>query len=292
MNYVFRPGGSSDWSVACAMDLIGRAALEKDDYLKDPRAAFLRVSLCDVQALIREREQPFSIEAHLPGIVSTDLIDRIYILKGPKNELSFPQEIRRKICLVEDKSKVFDDMTSKGSRSPKTFAGLEVPTGYSFMAHPKYVHTVPAEFDTRRMTPVQISFIACGEMGVTDFAVMLSSSSLPQGNACLTFLCRPFDDAVYVYNCSLSAIAEMYPDLPPPIRVNRYFCKNNWGTGMCCKITLGRDTVRLAHEGLSGLTNCEELTVDRYDFPSVLSLRYLSFSSLKYTTTFKNISIK
>lgn len=267
------------------MDLIGRAALEKASYGEDPRAAFLGVKLCEVQGLIKEREQPFSIEAHLPGIVSAGLIDRIYLLKDPRDELSFLRGVERKVCYVGDKSKVFDDMAPKVPRLRKA------PAGYSFMAHPKHVHAIPAEFSTPKMEPVEISFVACGEMGVVDFAVTLSSSP-SQGSSCLTFLCRPFDDAVYVYNFPLSAIAEGYPDLPPPIRVNRYFCKNNWKTGMCCRITLSETTVRLAHGGLSELTNCEELTVDKYDFPDVHSLRYLSFSSMEYATEFKNITIK
>lgn len=236
------------------------------------------MSLEDVKALVEKREQPFLVEAHLPGIMSVDLIDRIYVSDKFKGMSALLSKVKDKVQYVRDSSEIPVALSSS------------VPVGYSFRAHPGHMHVIPNDVGLRDDDDDQkeIRFAVRGENGVVDFAVTL----LAKDGAWLTFMCRPFDDAVYVYNCSLPKIIKDYPELPPPIRVNRYFCKNIMKPDMYCTITLSKGgTVQLAHSGLSELTNPESLTVDAGDFPYVDKLKCLIFSSMEYATTFTNIRI-
>ena len=287
--YIFRPGFSREWARACAMDFAARVAVRDPAMKSDPKAAFAKVSLRDVQGLIKSREQSFMAEAHLPGVVSLDLIEHVYVAKCAASSLlsHVPPELKDKVHVVCDtRSAVFDWMARKEEVTTSI-----ISSGYAFRALPMAPLMISMDTGNRdESTHTKISFtVRCDKEGATDFAVSLLADSVS-----VTFLCRPFDDAVYVYNEPLDRLLGLYPDLPPPLHVNRWFCRNAWGPVMHCMLVDDGDSVCLKHFGLSMMTNKESVKVHSADLnvPQLGNFSCLVFASLVYPTSFMNIKIK
>ena len=135
----FQTAHSDNWAKACAIEWMGRVAIRKNKAMKD-------VTLEEVQEMWRNADPHTAIEAHLPGLISTEYIDKIYITK--EAEKSLPVALKRKYA---------DILVVTNDTREDTLLWMEKPAwfppgrGYSFYVKPGTKCVVPVNCSRHKL---------------------------------------------------------------------------------------------------------------------------------------------
>ena len=139
----FQTVNSDNWTKACAIEWMGRVALKERKGIRD-------VTLGDIKAMWRNADPHAAIEAHLPGLISTEYIDKIYITK--ETEKYLPEALKKKYA---DLLVVTNDTREDTLLWMERPAWFPMGRGYSFYVKPEMKCVVPVDCSKHKI----ISFV-------------------------------------------------------------------------------------------------------------------------------------
>ena len=239
----FQVINSDNWAKACAIEWMGRVAVKERKAMRD-------VTLKDVQGMWRGADPHTAIEAHLPGFISTEYIDKIYITK--EAEKSLPEALKRKYA---------DVLVVTNNSREDIFLSMEKPAwfppgrGYSFYVKPGTKCVIPVNCSKYRA----ISFVhtPAPDKRIRDLSVNFLSS-LGQANPDAVCWIRGDDFQFNVKPLSLSSVYSAYND----------------GKSLRCYIYFENSRVILWCNGSKKecpLAYCKFIYFDAYEFDGVIT---------------------
>ena len=209
-------GTTRRWAEACAMEWVARVV--QNGYSgKGPAKSARDVRLEDVQELWHRSDPHTAIEAHLPGFVPLDYVERVYVAKSVRGEIGKAEEMlsRHGVCVeyVDDTRAAVESYMNAPQRLDASVKGLK---GYSFYVEDGGKEcTVPIDLERVFSSSggcegkvVRFTVVSCGS-STTDLKVTLSNKVLcankkpnsPQSGD-LSFVLKPFNDNGFIVDYS------------------------------------------------------------------------------------------
>ena len=144
------------------------------------------VKLEDVQQFWYDSDPHTAIEAHLPELISTDYIEKIYITK--MTEESLPPALREQyadlfVVTNDTREDVFKLM--KQPRVPKIN-----PAGYSFYVQPESMCFIPVDLRNSEAASVTFKYMSAVSNYITDLVIVFTETleqPRKEGEACAVF---------------------------------------------------------------------------------------------------------
>ena len=286
------------WSDACAMEWISRVVQngrtgDNDFVGKTPQ----NVTLRDVQKLWYKSDPHTAIEAHLPGFISLDLVERVYIANSARRDVGDAEKVLRSLGVVveyvddtRDAVKAFMEAPPHQVSQQQHKQLTMKQRGYDF-----YVE----EGGKEHVVPIDLGKVCGGDSGkVIRFAVVnhevetndlmiTFSDRLPRRGSddpsrkCTSFALYPFSQDGYFFEGSPEKIVRDSTDLTNPVED---FLSSISNKVVYYTLVFDRDAITLRKSGISSVFNSNAMKIPRGNS------RFISFSSRTFPCYVNNNS--
>lgn len=263
------------WTEACAMEWISRVVQKsrKSGNPKSPQC----VTLEDIQQLWHDSDPHTAIEAHLPGLISLDLIDRVYIANNVKSGTGDTERILREFGVNVEYVDDTRDAVERYMSTPRQ-NHYQQPRinerGYEFYVEEGGKECV-MPIDIERLCGKCIRFTVVNRESKTSdlmvtFSDMAPSRTNDSPRECSSFVIRPFNQDGYFIEGLPKNIAKKSTSLVHPVCG---FTSSVLEDVIYYTINFNRDSVVLKKSGVSSVFNNNLMKIPRKNY------RFLSFSS-------------
>lgn len=277
-------GTTKGWSDACAMEWISRVVQESRTHGGGKTAH--SVTLRDVQELWHKSDPHTAIEAHLPGLISLDLIERVYIAKSARMDVGDAEATLRDLGVIVEFVDDTRDAVEMFMNTPQPQVPQQMhkevtmqQRGYDFYVEEGgKEHVVPIDlekvFGGDSGKVIRFS-VANHEVETNDLMITFSDRfprprSDDPNRKCVSFALYPFEDNGFFFEGTPGKIVEAKPDLTSPARC---FLSSMPSDLVYFTLVFDRDAITLRKSGVSAAFNYTAMKIPRGNS------RFISFSS-------------
>ena len=289
-------GTTQRWSDACAMEWIARV-VQNSRRERAPQSVTLR----DVQELWHKSDPHAAIEAHLPGLISLDLVERVYIANKARGDVGDAERVLRGLGVAVEYVNDTRDAVEMFMNAPQQ-QQQQTPQqqhkqadmqkrGYDFYVEEGgKEHVVPidleklcsGDFDRVIRLSVVKENAETNDLMIT-FSDELPGSSGAHGKRnCTSFTFYPSNVHGFVSEMQPRDIVRSNPNFASP---TEHFLSDIPGKIVYYTLVFSRDAIALRKSGISSVFNNTAMKIPRRN------ARFISFSSRTFPCYISNLAV-